>query len=118
MQPEHGASHSIIHLEMGHTRFEMWFNFYDRPTQQIVATKDMSAWVPVAIHVQVGYLGEGDHMQVEEEEDILCETHEQATDEFIRLFEYCLAFGLRDTVSRGENLVLDVFRQGRSKESR
>ena len=104
---------------MSNAQFEMWFNFYDRPTQKIVATKDRSALVPVAIHVKAGYLGmDKEYMHVYEEEDILCDTYEQATDEFIQLFEYCLAFGLRETVSRGENLVLDAFRSGRGKEVR
>ncbi len=109
-------THSIIHLDMRHTEFVMEFNSSDdRPTQKIVASRPR--FRPGAtIHVAVGYLADTQGgIQIHDERDLVYETEKQAIAAFLQLFDYCLAFGLQDRARRGENLVLDVFRQGRSQ---
>lgn len=90
----------------------------DRPTQKIVAHRPRF-WPATTIHVAVGYLANTQGgIQIYEERDFAYETEGQAITAFLQLFDYCLAFGLEDRVRRGENLILDIFRQGRDKESR
>ena len=105
------GSYLIIHLEMSHSHFEIWLNASDDdPTRQIVATRH--PWSPTEIHVAAGYLtSDPKQMDRRTEQDIHCATADQGMDEFIRLFEFCLALGLSERHLRGENLIVDYFRQ-------
>jgi len=107
-------SYLIIHLEMGSSQFEIWLNASDDdPTRQIIATRH--PWSATEIHIVVGYLtNDPKRMDKRAEQDIHCETVEQGMNEFIRLFDYCLALGVNMHHPRGENLILDVFRQRRN----